>query len=61
MVLFPFNSKVFAPNRYAIHSIPCTDESSYLCHYLSVMPTIGLPQNLLFGPLDMKCMSISGE
>lgn len=60
-VIFPFDSKMFAPNRYAIYSIHCGPEASDSCHYLSVMPTLGLPQYHLFGPLDLSCDATGGS
>ncbi len=60
-VILPFDPKVFAPNRYAIYSVACTHEASAQCHYLSVMPTLGLPQYRVFGPLDLSCTAVAGS
>ena len=60
-VILPFDRKIFAPNRYAIYSLACTPEASAECHYLSVMPTLGLPQYRVFGPLDLSCHPGAGD
>lgn len=55
LVLFPFDPEIFAPNRYAIYSAPCASEALGMCHYLKVEPTMGLPRNHLYGPLNLSC------
>lgn len=55
-IIFTFDREIIWPNRYAIHSIPCVDNGSELCHYLSVMPTLGLSQNRVYGPLHLPCV-----
>ncbi|MDH0771857.1 MULTISPECIES: hypothetical protein [Delftia] len=57
-LIFPPDRKIFAPNKYAIHSISCADGFSGICHYLSVMPTLGLPQYRMYGPLNMSCTPV---
>lgn len=59
-VILAFDPKVFAPNRYAIYSVACPHDASAACHYLSVMPTLGLPQYRVFGPLDLSCAPVAG-